>query len=129
MLVAPLLFLASCGGSGDIVGKWKFSDVTFPNGKPAEVTDEQIGEMKEMFKTMTYTFTKDSKFEFQTTFFGKTEKQSGTYKVAGEDLTLKFDKKEEKMKIKEASSDKLVLEPVMEGESMKGKTFQLVFTK
>jgi len=126
IMIAPLLLLASCGGSNDIIGKWKFSDVNFPNGAPKEATPEQIGEMKEMFKNMSYDFKEDKTFTFTSAMSDQPIK--GTYKVNDKNLSMTVEGKEEHFIIEELTSDKLVIE-MKEAGGKKEDRFQMVFTK
>jgi len=127
-LITPLLFLASCGGGNDLTGTWKFSDIEFPDGKPAEATDEQIAEMKTMLKDMKYEFTDGKNVKMSSGM--SSEANKGTYKVSGEMLIIKSEKAgEQKVKILEHTSSKLVLEPVMDGAPSKGQRVAFVMTK
>jgi len=126
-LITPLLFLASCSSGNDIIGKWSFTDVEFPAGRPAEVTDDQLAEMKEMLKEMKYEFV-DAK-NFKITGSAMTDETiKGTYTLSGEELTMKYEAgKEQKFHVNELSSNKLVME--MKNESKKGERIAFVMTK
>jgi len=128
LLVAPLLFLASCGGnpSEQILGKWTFSDITFPNGTPKDATPENIAQMKEMFKSMSYNFTDKTNFSFVSGM--SDEPMKGTYKITDDKLFLTIKGTTQEFKVNELTSSKLVLE-ISDKDQKADERFEMAFTK
>jgi len=125
LLATPLFLVASCGNSNtDIVGKWTFSDVAFPNGLPAKTSKDDVQQMREVFRGMTYDFSGKGGYVYASNLSETPIK--GTYTISGKDLKMKSKGNDQHLLIEELDANKLVLELPAKN---KNDRFQLVFTR
>ena len=113
VLLTPLLLLTGCGNStGDLYGKWVFSDLEYYDAEYVKTLDAfEIQQTKELFKGMTYNFKDDTHFTVVTPNLNE-ETDAGTFTLenGGEDLVLKFTNDEKRFHIREVAAKRLVLE-------------------